>query len=115
MKAQRELEFTNLSYNENLNSSIAFSNFFWKSGERMCRRKVYVTVNAEHKPDGSCLPKTIRMAGEEEYEIDRVLQVRRAASEVGGRGIRYTIRIGRSETYLFDEENGRWFVEAKFG
>ena len=55
------------------------------------------------------------MADEGEYEIDKVLQVRKAASEVGGRGIRYTIRIGRSETYLFDEENGRWFVEAKFG
>ena len=86
-----------------------------KSGEKMTRRKVYVTVNAEHKPDGSCLPRTIRMADEGEYEIDKVLQVRKAASEVGGRGIRYTIRIGRSETHLFDEQNGRWFVEAKFG
>lgn len=86
-----------------------------KSGEKMTRRKVYVTVNAEHKPDGSCLPKTIRMADEEEFEIDKVLQVRKAASDVGGRGIRYTVRIGRSETHLFDEQNGRWFVEAKFG
>ena len=73
-----------------------------------------MTVNAEHKPDGSCLPKTIRMADEEVFEIDKVLQVRRAASEVGGRGICYTIRIGRSETHLFDEQNGKWFVEAKF-
>ena len=81
----------------------------------MGRRKVYVTVNAEHKPDCSCLPKTIRMADEEEFEIDIVIQVRKAASEVGGRWIRYTIRIGRNETHLFDEQNGRWFVEAKFG
>lgn len=81
----------------------------------MGRRKVYVTVNAEHKPDGSCHPKTIKMADEAEYEIEKILQVRRAASMVGGRGIRYTISIGRSETHLFDEQNGRWFVEAKFG
>ena len=47
------------------------------------------------------------------YEIDKVLQVRPCASEVGGRGIRYTVRIGQSETHLFDEQNGRWFVEAK--
>ena len=80
----------------------------------MARRKVYVTVKAEHKPDGSCCPKTIRMADEAEYEIDRVLQVCRAFSEVGGRGIRYTIRIGRSETHLFDEQNGKLFVDAKF-
>ena len=55
------------------------------------------------------------MADEAEYEIDRVTQVCRAASNVGGRGIRYTVQIGRSDTYLFDEQNGRWFVEAKFG
>lgn len=80
----------------------------------MGRRKVYVTVNAEHKPDGSCCPKTIRMADEAEYVIDKVLQVCKAASAVGGRGVRYTVRIGRSETYLFEEQNGLWFVEAKF-
>jgi hypothetical protein len=55
------------------------------------------------------------MADEAEYEIDKVVQVRRAASMVGGRGIRYTVRIGHNETHLFDEQNGRWFVEAKFG
>jgi hypothetical protein len=38
-----------------------------------------------------------------------------AASSVGGRGVRYTVRIGQSKTHLFDERNGRWFVEAKFG
>ena len=81
----------------------------------MDRRKVYVTVNAEHKPDGSCYPKTIRMANQTEYRIDKIIQVCRAASMVGGRGVRYTIRIGRTETNLFDEQNGRWFVEAKFG
>lgn len=81
----------------------------------MGRRKVYVTVNAIHKPDGSCLPRSVRMDNEDEFVIDKVLQVRKAAAEVGGRGIRYTVRIGRSETHLFDEQNGRWFVEAKFG
>ena len=30
-----------------------------------------------------------------------------------GRGVRYRVRIGRTETNLFDEQNGRWFVEAK--
>ena len=81
----------------------------------MTRRKVYVTVIAVHKLDGSCTPKIIRMADKREYTIDKVLQVCRAKSEVGGHGIRYTIKIGRCETHLFDECNGRWFVEAKFG
>lgn len=81
----------------------------------MVKRKEYVTVNAEHKPDGSCCPKAIETADGSRYEIDRITQIRQAASIVGGRGTRYTVRIGRVETYLFDEKNGRWFVEAKCG
>lgn len=80
----------------------------------MGRRKVYVTVDAIHKPDGKCLPLSIRMADDRVYPIDKVLQVCRAASAVGGRGVRYLIRIGSHETYLFEEANGCWFVEAKF-
>ena len=80
----------------------------------MTRRKVYVAVNAEHAPDGKCCPKSIRLANGSSYVIDQVLQVRPCASEVGGRGIRYTVRIGQSATHLFDEQNGRRFVEAKF-
>ena len=79
----------------------------------MTRRKVYVTVNAEHRIDGSCRPKSIRMANDGEYTIDKILGVCPAASMTGGRGIRYTVRIGRDEAPLFDEQNGRWFVEAK--
>ena len=81
----------------------------------MTRRKVYVAVSADHESDGPCKPKVIRLANGKRYEIDKILQVSRSASEVGGRGIRYRIRIGQSETYLFDEQNGFWFVEAKFG
>ena len=80
----------------------------------MTRRKVYVSVDAQHRADGKCCPKSIELADGSRYEIDKVLQVRPCASAVGGRGIRYTVRIGQSETHLFDEQNGRWFVEAKF-
>ena len=80
----------------------------------MTRRKVYVSVDAEHRADGKCCPKSIKLADGSRYEIDKVLQVRPCASEVGGRGIRYTVRIGQSEPHLVDEQNGRWFVEAKF-
>ena len=80
----------------------------------MTRRKVYVAVSAEHEADGSCCPRAIRLADGSRDTIDQILQVRPCASAVGGRGIRYTVRIGRTETHLFDEQNGRWFVEAKF-
>ena len=45
--------------------------------------------------------------------MDRLLDVRRAAStKVGGQGMRYTCRVRGREVYLFEDE-GRWFVEAR--
>lgn len=80
----------------------------------MDRRKVYVRVNADHLEDGSVHPNTITFENGETYTIDRVRDCRRAAStKVGGTGMRYTVSISGEETFLFDEENGRWFVEAK--
>lgn len=78
------------------------------------RRKVYVAVTAEHQTDGTCRPKSIKFEDGRVYEIDRVkYRCRAASTKVGGTGLRYTIMVGGKETYLFDEENGRWFVEAK--
>lgn len=78
------------------------------------RRKVYVGVNADFNPEGKCRPKSIIFENGRVYEIDKVLQACRAAStKVGGTGIRYTVTIFGHETFLFNERNGRWFVEAK--
>ena len=75
--------------------------------------KVYVGVNAHFEPDGRLNPLSITWEDGSEYEIDRVLNVCRAASlKAGGAGIRYTVRIGNTETYLFLEEN-KWFVERR--
>lgn len=78
------------------------------------RRKVYVEVRARHLIDGTCRPESIKFENDEVYEIDRVKQCCRAAStKVGGTGLRYTVMVCGKETYLFDEENGKWFVEGK--
>lgn len=78
------------------------------------RRKVYVEVNVDHRPDGTARPNRIKFEDGRTYEIDRVKFVCRAAStKVGGTGLRYTVMICGTETFLFDEENGKWFVEAK--
>ncbi len=75
--------------------------------------KVYVGVNARFEPDGRMTPLSVVCEDGCEYEIDRILDVRRAASlKAGGTGMRYTVRIGRTETFLFLEEN-RWFVERR--
>ena len=78
------------------------------------RRTVYVEVRARHLIDGTCRPESIKFENDEVYEIDRVQHCCRAAStKVGGTGLRYTVMICGQETYLFDEENGKWFVEGK--
>ena len=76
--------------------------------------KVYVAVKADFAADGTMFPRIITWEDGEKYEIDRVMQKCRAAStKVGGTGIRYTVQICGKPTFLFDEENGKWFVEAK--
>jgi len=63
--------------------------------------------------DGTIMPLAVRWAEGELYEIDRVTDVRPAASmKAGGAGIRYTCMIQGHEKYLWLEET-RWFVEAK--
>ena len=76
------------------------------------RRRVYVEVTARFDTEGNIRPLSLKF-DDILYEIDRVLDVRRAASlKAGGMGMRYTIRVGQNETYLYFEEP-RWFVEAK--
>ncbi|MBQ9880950.1 MAG: hypothetical protein IJM45_11025 [Clostridia bacterium] len=79
----------------------------------MTKYKLYVLVNADHSADGTCTPRSL-VVNDREYEIDRVRDRRRSASTaVGGKGVKYTIDVCGQTTNLYDEENGRWFVEAK--
>ncbi|MFR1759622.1 MAG: hypothetical protein ACLSX2_07955 [Christensenellaceae bacterium] len=75
--------------------------------------KVYVAVVARYSPEGELRPLSVQWEDGRSFSIDRILDVRRAASlKAGGAGIRYTVRIGRHETYLFLEED-RWFVQRR--
>ena len=76
-------------------------------------RKVYVDVTLKQDKYGTIVPLTVTWEDGRKYEIDRVIDVRRAAAtKVGGTGVRFTVRILGKETYLFDDGE-RWFVEAK--
>ena len=79
----------------------------------MDRVREYVSVNATFRKGEMILPTEILWEDGRVFPIDRVLEIKRAASlKVGGAGIRYTCRIGRNQTYLFLDDN-RWFVEKK--
>ena len=76
-----------------------------------CKR--YVEMIVRYMTDGTILPLAVRWIPGQIYEVDRVLDIRPAASlKAGGAGIRYTCRIQGKEKYLW-LEGSRWFVEAK--
>ena len=79
----------------------------------MMAKKTYVEVIASFGRDGTMMPLEIGWEDGRRFPVDRVLDVRQAAStKVGGCGVRYNCRIFGKQTYLFFEED-RWFVESK--
>jgi len=77
--------------------------------------KVYVGVNVDYKSDGAMVPRSIVLGDDKNYTIDKVLDIRPAASlKAGGAGMRYTVRIKDKLVYMFLEDDhgvGRWFME----
>ena len=72
--------------------------------------KQYVSVTAKFDPDGNIMPLTINWDDGRVFDIDRITDIRYAASlKAGGAGIRYTCRIKQTEKDLFLEDN-RWFI-----
>ena len=80
------------------------------------RRKVYVEVDVTHRTDGTARPQRIKFENGEVYEIDRVKYCCRAAStKVGGTGLRYTVLICGTETFLLMKktESGLWKAKQR--
>ena len=76
--------------------------------------KIYVTVTAEFTKDGRLLPKSFVWKDGHVYQIQKVTDVRRAASlRAGGAGMRYTCIVDGKVSHLFYEDNNMWFVEER--
>ena len=73
--------------------------------------KRYVDVVALIDKQGKLTPLILRWDNGVQYPIDRILEVSKAVSEVGGSGILYRCRIQNQERKLFYEKN-RWFIES---
>ena len=71
--------------------------------------KQYVKVAAWNE-DGYLIPIAINWDGTV-YKIDKITDVRKAKSAVGGCGLRYICQIGKSQRNLFYEIN-KWFIES---
>jgi len=82
-------------------------------------QRVYVELRVNFGADGNMSPVEIKWKDGRVFEIDRVLDVRRAASDAGSMGIRYTVRIMGQVRRLFFEDaysdtgRARWFLESE--
>ena len=75
-------------------------------------KQTFIEVNARFEESGRIMPRSIIWEGRE-YEVDRVVDIRRRAStKTGGAGLRYTCFILGKERFLFYDDN-KWFVESK--
>lgn len=76
--------------------------------------KVYVDVTAEFTKDGRLIPKSFVWKDGQVYEIQKVTDVRRAASlKAGGVGLRYTCIVDGCKSHLYYEDNNLWFMEER--
>lgn len=83
--------------------------------------KQYVEVCAIFDVLGKVTPLWLKWGDGRIYEIDKVLDIRKATSlKAGGTGIRYKIKIKNETRYLFCEGQNawnehnlcKWFVET---
>lgn len=74
--------------------------------------KRYVNVITLIDKQGRMTPLSIEWDNGVKFAVDRVLEVRKAASVVGGGGILYRCRIRGSERNLYYERT-RWFIESE--
>ena len=76
--------------------------------------KVYVDVLAEFTKDGRLIPKSFVWKDGNTYIIQKVTDIRRAASlKAGGAGTRYTCIVDGVESHLYYEDNNLWFMEER--
>lgn len=73
--------------------------------------KRYVDVSVIMRKDRKLIPVYLIWDNGRKYEIDKILQVENRASQVGGSGVRYTVKIRGQLRYLFFEKD-RWFIES---
>jgi hypothetical protein len=76
--------------------------------------KTYLTVVVEFSESGKIVPLYIKWIDGRKYDIDKVLDVRPAASKVGGtNAIRYDVRIlGKQRSLFYEYMVQKWYIET---
>ncbi len=78
------------------------------------RRKEYVEVTVQIDENGNKRSLSVRFQGLKTFEVEKLKHIiERKASKIGGTGKCYRVVILETETALYEEDEGKWFVEAK--
>ena len=73
--------------------------------------RIDLTVNVRHEIGGRAIPTSIVWEDGRVFAIDKVYDIRKAASlKAGGIGIRYTCKICAKTVIIFNDD-GLWFME----
>jgi hypothetical protein len=76
-------------------------------------KKVFIEVVCKFDIIGNVIPLKIAWPDGREYEVDKVNEFTRAAApQIGGIGIRYSVRIMNKETFIW-REGDQWYMEGK--
>lgn len=76
-------------------------------------RKIVVEVVVKYTRDGERIPVQLVWEDGRVFEIDRVIDMKKAASlKAGGCGLRYRCKVRGKETCLWLEDE-KWFMEVQ--
>lgn len=81
-----------------------------QNGKRQEHKAIDVQVMTQ-TVDGLELPRTIRLPDGKEFQVERVHGSRRDPER--GNALRYAVRIGKRNTFVWRREDGAWFVAGK--
>lgn len=103
-----------LTFRDNGCNIIEQTNVRRCEGERNMVRKVFVDVYVLVDKDGKRRPLRIQWEDGTVYIVERLLNRCKVKSlNVGGGEIRYTVQINGKETFIYEDNHGKWFVEGK--
>ncbi len=73
------------------------------------QHRLYVKITAKHDTKGRIKPVYLHWEDGRKFEVDKVVDVRKAVS-LTGEGMLYACRIAGKQVNLFCDA-GRWFIE----
>ena len=77
--------------------------------------KIYINIRISISKEGLVAPISFEWVDGRVFDVDKVLDRQKRTSNVGSAEMRYTCKIKGKEIFLFQDFDGRWYIEKKVG